>query len=43
MASLNAMSCIISPRRFLPMASTNISNLVLLIFMGKEVAKRGLF
>jgi hypothetical protein len=41
MASLNDMSCIISPRRSLSMASRNFSNLVLLTFMGNEAAKRG--
>jgi hypothetical protein len=43
MASLNAVNYIIIPRRSLSMDSTNISNLVLSIFMGKEVARRGLF
>jgi hypothetical protein len=42
MASLNAMSCIISPRRSLLMALRNFNNLVLLTFMGNEVAQRGL-
>jgi hypothetical protein len=43
MASLKAMNCIISPRRSLLMDSTNISNLVISIFMGKEAVRRGLF
>jgi hypothetical protein len=41
MTSLNAMSCIISPRKSLPMASRNFSNLVLLTFMGNEAVKQG--
>jgi hypothetical protein len=40
MALLSAMSCIISPRRLLSMASRNFSRLVLQIFMGSEARSR---
>jgi hypothetical protein len=43
MSSLSAMSYITSPRRSMSMALKNFRNSVLLTFMGKEVAKRGLF
>jgi hypothetical protein len=43
MALLRAMNCIISPIRSLWMASINFSNSALLISMGEEAAKRGLF